>query len=221
MRVLMDAGQALNRSGTGRHAQELCAALRGMPEAAEWHALCPPGFDPGPPIQRIEVPGGTARRRVAMVLRLKAWCDATGAQALYFPSSTAVTRPPRPMAVHIHDLCYRACPEWFSPARRAWYRLAVERPARQAGLVLTDSRSAALDIERFLGIPPDRIEVVPLGVSGRFQPLSGAEILEERVVSSRGRNNPRAIKKKVSNFPTRSRAPVTNRWAFIQVEIIK
>ena len=33
------------------------------------------------------------------------------------------------------------------------------------------------------------------------------EILEERVVSSRRRHNPRAIKRKMSNFPTKHRNP--------------
>jgi hypothetical protein len=31
------------------------------------------------------------------------------------------------------------------------------------------------------------------------------EILQERVVSSRGRRNPRAVKRKMSNFPLRPR----------------
>jgi hypothetical protein len=34
-----------------------------------------------------------------------------------------------------------------------------------------------------------------------------AEILEERVVSSRGRRNPRGVKRKMSNYPLRPRSP--------------
>lgn len=34
------------------------------------------------------------------------------------------------------------------------------------------------------------------------------EILEERVVSSRGRCNPRAVKRKMTSFPVRSRVKV-------------
>ena len=34
-----------------------------------------------------------------------------------------------------------------------------------------------------------------------------AEILQERVVSSRGRRNPRGVKRKMSNFPLRPRVP--------------
>jgi len=33
------------------------------------------------------------------------------------------------------------------------------------------------------------------------------EILEERVSSSRGRDNPRAVKRKMSKFPTKYRNP--------------
>lgn len=33
-----------------------------------------------------------------------------------------------------------------------------------------------------------------------------AEILEVRVVSSRGRRNPRAVKRKMSSYPTKHRA---------------
>ena len=43
------------------------------------------------------------------------------------------------------------------------------------------------------------------------------EILEERVVSSRGRTNPRAVKQKVGKFPIRHRqkcAPSTSRITY-------
>ena len=33
-----------------------------------------------------------------------------------------------------------------------------------------------------------------------------AEILQERVVSSRGRRNPRCVKRKMSGFPTKTRS---------------
>jgi hypothetical protein len=36
-----------------------------------------------------------------------------------------------------------------------------------------------------------------------------AEILQERVVSSRGRRNPRAVKRSVGKYPIRMRSPAT------------
>jgi hypothetical protein len=46
------------------------------------------------------------------------------------------------------------------------------------------------------------------------------EIAEGRVSSSRGRSNPRAVKRKVSKFPTRSRAKQGVRRIFLHVEIV-
>jgi len=180
VRVLMDGGQAGNRSGTGRHVVELCAALGTLPEAGEWTVLCPPGFDPGRPFHVLSLPGNAPARYLAIRARLRAWCDARGVDAVYFPSSTAVSRAPRPMVVQVHDLCYLAHPEWFSPARRAWYRVSVERPARRADLVLVDSQSTADDVCRLLGIPETRVVVVHLGVSKRFSPLAPGEVEQVR-----------------------------------------
>ena len=38
------------------------------------------------------------------------------------------------------------------------------------------------------------------------------EILEERVVSSRGRQVPRGVKRKMSSYPLRPRAPQPTTW---------
>lgn len=176
----MDGGQANNRSGTGRHVVELCGALASLSETDGWGVLCPPGFDPGDRFRRIALPKHPLARQAALRMRLRAWCDACQADTLYFPSSTAVIRAPRPMAVQIHDLCYRAHPEWFAPLRRRWYGMSVERPARRADLVLADSQSTADDVCRLLGIPQDRVAVVYLGVAERFRPLSEDEVFRVR-----------------------------------------
>ena len=47
------------------------------------------------------------------------------------------------------------------------------------------------------------------------------EILEERVSSSRGRCNPRAVKRKMSSFPVRSRIQGRTGRPRIQVKILK
>ncbi len=55
-----------------------------------------------------------------------------------------------------------------------------------------------------------------------FHELVLEEILEERVVSSRGRRNPRAVKKSVGKYPIRARCPTTSPGKVdIRVQIIK
>ena len=49
------------------------------------------------------------------------------------------------------------------------------------------------------------------------------EILEERVVMSRSRSNPRGLKRKMSNYPLRPRKPSQTKWVVVKnhIKIIK
>ena len=47
------------------------------------------------------------------------------------------------------------------------------------------------------------------------------EILQERVVSSRNRRNPRGVKRKMSSFPTKARAVASSRPVFRSEEHIR
>ena len=49
------------------------------------------------------------------------------------------------------------------------------------------------------------------------------EILEERVVSSRSRRNPRGLKRKMSNYPLRPRKRMRTSWIVIKnhIRIVK
>jgi len=55
--------------------------------------------------------------------------------------------------------------------------------------------------------PPTPALFPPLVTATRHERLL-EEILEERVVSSRGRRNPRVVKRKMSNYPTKHRQKI-------------
>jgi len=46
------------------------------------------------------------------------------------------------------------------------------------------------------------------------------EILEEHVVSSRSRSNPRGLKRKMSNYPLRPRKRSRTKWIVVKNHII-
>jgi len=46
------------------------------------------------------------------------------------------------------------------------------------------------------------------------------EILQERVVSSRSRSNPRGLKRKMSNYPLRPRKRLRTKWIVIENHIL-
>ncbi len=77
-----------------------------------------------------------------------------------------------PQAVTIHDVSYARVPEWNAyrddPARRYFYR----RGALAADRVITDSEFSRAEITAAYGIPPARIDVVPLAAAATLTPGS-------------------------------------------------
>src|SRR5690606_1016986 len=67
-----------------------------------------------------------------------------------------------------------AHPEWFSRREGARRRMLTAWSARRARLVQTDSEFSKREIVRYFGIPPERIRVIPLGVSQRIIPEDAA-----------------------------------------------
>jgi glycosyltransferase involved in cell wall biosynthesis len=68
--------------------------------------------------------------------------------------------------VTIHDLIYRIYPEAHSGVLSLGMRVLVSLAAKRSDRVITDSSSTREDLVRLLGVPRDRVDVVPLGVSG-------------------------------------------------------
>jgi glycosyltransferase involved in cell wall biosynthesis len=76
--------------------------------------------------------------------------------------------PPRPYLVTIHDLIHLHFPQFFKAKVGPYYRTFVRFVARHAARVLTDDRRTVADLQRFLGVDPARVRVIPLGVEDRF-----------------------------------------------------
>jgi glycosyltransferase involved in cell wall biosynthesis len=85
----------------------------------------------------------------------------------------AYTAPPwgvHPLVLTIHDVSYARHPEWY-PYRRDWMRRSFYRAsARAADAIVTDSEFSKQEIVEAYGLTPDRIAVIPLGVSDVFRP---------------------------------------------------
>jgi len=77
-----------------------------------------------------------------------------------------------PLAVTIHDVSFAARPDWFRPREGARRRLLTRQAARTAEIVFTDSEFSRGEILERLSVAPDRIRVIPPGVTRR-SPGSG------------------------------------------------
>jgi glycosyltransferase involved in cell wall biosynthesis len=72
-----------------------------------------------------------------------------------------------PLAVTIHDVSFAARPDWFRPREGARRRLLTRQAARAAEVVFTDSEFSRGEILERLSVAPDRVRVIPPGVTRR------------------------------------------------------
>jgi len=104
--------------------------------------------------------------------REQAWLPSrlrgSGAALAHFMSVYAPRWPNMPYVYTIHDLIHRRFPEYFSWKIPPYYRFVAGPVARGAAAVITDAEATIPDLERFLGIHPKDVRVVPLGVSEAF-----------------------------------------------------
>jgi glycosyltransferase involved in cell wall biosynthesis len=88
-------------------------------------------------------------------------------------------------AVAVHDLSFRAHPEYF-PRTVAWYmRWLTGWAIQQAQRVLTISEFSREELCRFYLVDPAKVVITPLGVGAEFHPSSLATSAADQVVLAR------------------------------------
>ncbi|MBN2311556.1 MAG: glycosyltransferase family 4 protein [Candidatus Hydrogenedentes bacterium] len=176
MLVLFNGLQAGNRSGTGTYTRQLA---RWLPEAAGidlieivWPADIAPPLPTASATFLVRQPEGPVGRIRYDQFGFPREAAQRGAHLVHYPANVGCIRGRCNQIVSLHDLSFYRHPAWFGFERALYYRYAVSRSARRAAHLLTGSHAAAHDIQEFLGIPAERITVIPDGVDERFQPAS-------------------------------------------------
>ena len=109
-----------------------------------------------------------ARNRVQWVLGEQALlaplATRAGIELMHSMASTAPLWGSFRRVVTIHDLIYAQYPDAHAGIRDKGMRVLVPGAARRSHRVIADSRSTRDDLVELLGVPADRIDVVPLGV---------------------------------------------------------
>jgi glycosyltransferase involved in cell wall biosynthesis len=129
----------------------------------------------------VTVPVNT-RDRVQWVLGEQTLLPILGARAgvdlMHSLASTAPLWGRFRRVVTIHDLIYARFPDAHAGIRDKGMKLLVPAGARRSQRVIADSHSTRQDLISLLGIPADRIDVVPLGLGSvqRTAPLAEAQL---------------------------------------------
>jgi glycosyltransferase involved in cell wall biosynthesis len=87
---------------------------------------------------------------------------------VHFLSLYTPVLPPRPYIITIHDLIHLRYPQYFKTKVGPYYQTVVRFACSRAECVITDDPRTVLDLERFLGVDPARVRVVPLGADDIF-----------------------------------------------------
>lgn len=158
-------GRFLTRRTTGveRAAGRLIDAIdRRLGDAdPPWTLLCPPGADV-PPLRRVRVRTiGPAR------LPGHAWeqlvLPAAARDGLLVNLAGGAPLAARRQLCTIHDAAVFDRPQAYTRAFVAWYRFLFRRLARRADALVTVSTFSRDRLAHALGVPPERIDVVPNG----------------------------------------------------------
>lgn len=97
-------------------------------------------------------------------------CRRWGADVAHVPYWGSALRPAVPTVVTIHDLIPLLVPAYRGSLRVQLYTRLVSASARRTAMVLTDSLASKRDIEAHLGLPPERVRCVYLGIGEQFSP---------------------------------------------------
>src|SRR5437868_15309770 len=159
LRVGMDVSPlALTRAGTARHIRSLVAALEGENVELRRYSFA-----------------GSARALVPVrdlgwylaALPLEAARD--GVKVLHCPTHRAPVRSRVPLVVTFHDLAVLRHPETFNAWTRSYSRVALPHVAAAAAAIIAVSEFTKSELVELLGLPPERVRVIPNAVGAPFR----------------------------------------------------
>ena len=183
MHIAVDARELTGHpTGVGTYLRQLLGHWQSMPEAAahRWTLYVPEG--PGREMNRAALAahrlppnsdwrglagnGGTwwEQRALAGALR------GDRPDVLFAPGYTAPLAVAAPVVLTVHDLSFVAHPEWFSTREGIRRRVLTRWSARRARAILTVSEFSRREIVDRFGIPADRVQAIPHGISRPSSP---------------------------------------------------
>jgi glycosyltransferase involved in cell wall biosynthesis len=90
---------------------------------------------------------------------------------LWSPSATGPLLYPH-QVVTVHDTAFFDVPEYFAPSFVRLYQALVPRLVRNVAKVVTVSEFSRRQMVKHMGLPAEKIEVIPNGVAQHFTPCS-------------------------------------------------
>ncbi|MGZ4399448.1 MAG: glycosyltransferase family 4 protein, partial [Gaiellaceae bacterium] len=106
--------------------------------------------------------------------RLPRLASRSGCDVLHCPTYRAPIHSRVPLVVTVHDLAVFRHPEAFNRWSRRYAPLVIPRVLRAARRIIAVSSFTASELVTLLGVPEEKIRVVPNALAPPFQPHGGA-----------------------------------------------
>ena len=106
-----------------------------------------------------------------------------GIDLLHSPHYTLPFGFRSPVVVTFHDMTFFLYPELHTIFKRIFFRFIIPRSAREAHAVIAVSESTHQDILRLLGVRPEKVHTIHLGIPPEFRPLAAAAGQERQSLS--------------------------------------
>ncbi len=154
--------------GIGTYIRGLLGALAARPGSGPIVALVAPedrGRVPWPAGRVHEVPVRARKYGLWEHLTVPREARRAGVTLLHAPHYTLPLGWGGPAVVTIHDLIHLRFPRYHPPGAALYARAMAGAAVHRARAVIVDSTHTRTDVIERLGAPPERVHVVPLGVS--------------------------------------------------------
>jgi glycosyltransferase involved in cell wall biosynthesis len=178
-------------TGIGRYTVEYVRALAALPDAPDITLLTTGGSGPLADLELPEVPlrgcrllpglltvGNLLLPRLAEKYQLDVLHDASGVAPFFFGAAKAR------IVLTLYDVIPWSAPGYSTRLDTLIHRHWLPRTVNHADALLTLSEASRRDIDRYLGVPPDRITVLRGGVDPLYQPAE-----PDAIQSARSRYN--------------------------------
>ncbi|TAK30220.1 MAG: glycosyltransferase family 1 protein [Chloroflexota bacterium] len=188
MRVCIDSRAATHQgAGIGRFARGLISALARIDHETRYVLLdCREGdravLPTAPNFSRATLPLSDRAMTILwhrLHLPLPVELFAGPVDVLHSPDFVLPPSRRARSVVTVHDLSFLLYPECAEASLVAFLRKAVPESLARADLILADSASTRQDLERLIGVPAEKVEVVYGGVEERFRPVTDQSRLDE------------------------------------------
>ena len=189
MKIGIDATCWWNQRGFGRMARELLKAMFALPSEHQFFLFVDQPAAPEMLVDNVEVvqifPGrplteaATAndRRSPRDLWRMYKAVKASDVELFFFPAVYSWFPIPRslPTVVTLHDAIAEHFPKLIFPSwkGRLFWKLKMRLALHSCDRVMTVSHAAKAEIAEYVGVEPERIDVISEAPSSNFVPLEG------------------------------------------------